>query len=185
LISVYLGDFLELFMLVQKLRLQRGWSQQQLADLSGLSIRTIQRIENGQPASVETMKSLASVFEIDFNQLQPEPAMNTTEDQSTAKPSIAEQITSKYKASNDEMLALAHVRKLKAFYVHLIQYVLVMTLLLVINLKTSPSYLWVIWPALGWGIGLLSHAAAIFDLLSFFGANWEKKQVEKRLGRSL
>jgi len=172
-------------MLVQKLRLQRGWSQQQLADLSGLSIRTVQRIENGQPASIETMKSLASVFEIDFTQLQREPEMNTTENQGTAQQSTAEQIASKYKASNDEMLAMAHVRKLKQFYVHLIQYVLVMTLLLAINLKTSPSYLWVIWPALGWGLGLLSHAASIFDLLPFFGANWEKRQVEKRLGRSL
>lgn len=46
---------------IQKLRLQRGGSQQQLAELSGLSSRTIQRIENGQPASVESLKSLASV----------------------------------------------------------------------------------------------------------------------------
>lgn len=36
-----LGDFI----LIQKLRLQHGWSQQQLADLSGLSVRTIQRLE--------------------------------------------------------------------------------------------------------------------------------------------
>ena len=35
-------------MLVQKLRLQRGWSQEQLAVVSGLSVRTIQRIERGQ-----------------------------------------------------------------------------------------------------------------------------------------
>ena len=65
-------------MLVQKLRLQRGWSQQQLAELSGLSIRTIQRIEGGQTPSVETLKSLAAVFEIDFSQLQAEPVMNTS-----------------------------------------------------------------------------------------------------------
>ena len=32
-------------MLIQKLRLQHGWSQQQLADLSGLSMRTIQRLQ--------------------------------------------------------------------------------------------------------------------------------------------
>jgi transcriptional regulator with XRE-family HTH domain len=39
-------------MLIQKLRLQRGWSQEQLAELSGLSVRTIQRLERGQqPAS--------------------------------------------------------------------------------------------------------------------------------------
>ncbi len=44
-------------MLIQKLRLQRGWSQQQLADLSGLSVRTIQRLEKGQDASTESLKS--------------------------------------------------------------------------------------------------------------------------------
>lgn len=42
-------------MLVQKLRLQRSWSQEQLAAVSGLSVRTIQRIERGQSASLETL----------------------------------------------------------------------------------------------------------------------------------
>ena len=66
-------------MLVQKLRLQRGWSQEQLAELSGLSVRTIQRMERGLPASNETLKSLASVFEIEFSTLQAtqEPSMTT------------------------------------------------------------------------------------------------------------
>jgi transcriptional regulator with XRE-family HTH domain len=45
--------------LVQKLRLQRGWSQEQLAELSTLSVRTVQRIERGQTASLETLKALA------------------------------------------------------------------------------------------------------------------------------
>ncbi|WP_428831123.1 helix-turn-helix domain-containing protein, partial [Campylobacter coli] len=30
-------------MIVRKLRLQRGWSQDQLATMTGLSVRTIQR----------------------------------------------------------------------------------------------------------------------------------------------
>lgn len=42
-------------MLVQKLRLQRGWSQEQLATVGGLSVRTIQRIERCQSASLETL----------------------------------------------------------------------------------------------------------------------------------
>ncbi len=46
--------------LVQKLRLQRGWSQEQLAELSGLSVRTIQRLERGQPASVVSLKDNAA-----------------------------------------------------------------------------------------------------------------------------
>lgn len=155
-------------MLVQKLRLQRGWSQQQLAELSGLSVRTIQRIESGQAASAETLKSLASVFEIDFSQLNTEPAMQLN------TPS-----------SIEEQLALSHVRKIKCFYRHLVQYSVVMLVLLAINLATHPTKLWVQWPAFGWGIGLLSHAALAFELVPFFGAKWEKRQVEKRLGRPL
>lgn len=160
-------------MLIQKLRLQRGWSQQQLADLSGLSVRTVQRIEQGQVASTESLKSQAAVFEIDFSTLQ-EPGMNTT----TAPASPAA-------FDADEALAFAQVRKLKGFYLHLAQYVVVVTLLLGINLWTRPQYLWVGWVAMGWGIGVLFHGLRVFERYSPFGAEWEKKQVEKRLGRKI
>ena len=160
-------------MLIQKLRLQRGWSQQQLADLSGLSVRTVQRIEQGQVASTESLKSLAAVFEIDFSTLQ-EPGMNTT----TAPASPAA-------FDADEALAFAQVRKLKGFYLHLAQYVVVVTLLLGINLWTRPQYLWVGGVAMGWGIGVLFHGLRVFERYSPLGAEWEKKQVEKRLGRKI
>ena len=51
---------------LKKMRLERHWSQDQLAEMSGLSIRTIQRIENGENAGLESLKSLASVFEINI-----------------------------------------------------------------------------------------------------------------------
>ena len=35
---------------VKELRNQKGWSQSELAALSGLSVKTIQRIERGQGA---------------------------------------------------------------------------------------------------------------------------------------
>ncbi|MFT4611901.1 MAG: transcriptional regulator with XRE-family HTH domain [Glaciecola sp.] len=38
---------------IKKMRLERHWSQDQLSDMSGLSIRTIQRIENGENAGFE------------------------------------------------------------------------------------------------------------------------------------
>lgn len=157
-------------MLVQKLRLQYGWSQQQLADLSGLSIRTIQRIERGQSASTESLKSLAAVFEIDFLSLNSESDMNVNLNKGV---------------SHEELLAFEHVRKLKRFYVHLLQYLVVIAGLTVLNQVQTPKHFWVIWPALGWGLGLLFHAASIFEFVPFFGAEWEKKQVEKRLGRTL
>lgn len=163
-------------MQVQKLRLQRGWSQQQLAELSGLSVRTIQRIENGSAASTESLKSLASVFEIDFSTLSSEPAMPDTP---TSSPSHTPS------ASQQEQLALLEVRKLKGFYLHLAQYVVVIAALCAINLLTTPHRLWFYWAALGWGIAILAHAATIFGWLPFLGVDWEKRQVEKRLGRPL
>ncbi|MDH1900836.1 helix-turn-helix domain-containing protein [Comamonas aquatica] len=165
-------------MQVQKLRLQRGWSQQQLAELSGLSVRTIQRIENGSAASTESLKSLASVFEIDFSTLSSEPAMPDT-------PTPNSSPSHTPSASQQEQLALLEVRKLKGFYLHLAQYVVVIAALCAINLLTTPHRLWFYWPALGWGIGILAHAATIFGWLPFLGVDWEKRQVEKRLGRPL
>ena len=157
---------------IQKIRLQHGWSQQQLAELSGLSVRTIQRIENGQTPSMESLKSLASVFEIDFQQLQPQEA--SMPDSSPASTSM-----------QAEQIALAHVRQLKRFYMHLMQYVLVIAVLVVINWVASPERMWVIWPALGWGIALLAHALRTVGKLPFFSSAWEKRQVEKHLGRTL
>lgn len=59
-------------MIVRRLREKRNWSQEQLATMSGLSTRTIQRIESGNKASLESLKALASVFEIDISKLQEE-----------------------------------------------------------------------------------------------------------------
>ncbi|WP_371379382.1 helix-turn-helix domain-containing protein [Thalassotalea aquiviva] len=59
-------------MIVKKLRAEKNWSQEQVARFSGLSIRTIQRVESGQSASLETLKSLASVFEVEISTLTEE-----------------------------------------------------------------------------------------------------------------
>ncbi|MBL1214555.1 MAG: helix-turn-helix transcriptional regulator [Ignavibacteriae bacterium] len=50
---------------IKKLRLSKSWSQQQLADISGLSLRTIQRIEKDGKCSHESLLTLASIFELD------------------------------------------------------------------------------------------------------------------------
>ncbi|HEX8232295.1 MAG TPA: helix-turn-helix transcriptional regulator [Caulobacteraceae bacterium] len=50
---------------VRRLRRSRGWPQEQLAAVAGLSIRTVQRIEQGERPSAETLKALASVLDVD------------------------------------------------------------------------------------------------------------------------
>src|SRR5262249_23680951 len=57
-------------------------------------------------------------------------------------------------------------RATRAFFIHLTAYALVNALLLGINLGTSTAHLWFKWPLLGWGVGLLGHAAVAFLLPS-------------------
>ena len=49
---------------MKRLRLSRNWTQQHLADVCGVSMRTIQRVEKDGVASNETVAAYASVFEI-------------------------------------------------------------------------------------------------------------------------
>lgn len=59
-----------------KLRQDRGWSQEKLAAISGVSERTIQRVErDGASCSLDTKLALASAFEISPTELfqAPEP----------------------------------------------------------------------------------------------------------------
>lgn len=156
-------------MLIQKLRLQRGWSQEQLAELSGLSVRTVQRLEHGQPASIESLKALGAVFEIDFSALK-EPEMNT-------KPNPT--------VSPDEALALAHVRKLKEFNVHLAEFIAIIAFLAIMNFVLSPQRVWVTWVALAWGVALLVQGLSVFGKVPFLSVHWERQQVERYLGRKL
>ena len=43
----------------------RKWSQEQLAEISGLTVRTIQRVEKGEPSSTDTRRALARAFELE------------------------------------------------------------------------------------------------------------------------
>ena len=53
----------ELAHIVCILREVRKWSQEQLAGVSKLNVRTIQRVENGDPSSTDTRRALARAFD--------------------------------------------------------------------------------------------------------------------------
>jgi len=98
-------------MLIRKLRLKRGWTQSQLAEIVDVTTRTIQRIEKGHPPSLETRKALAAVFEVDLSSLQPEdtPMTNLTESKDT-------------QLQADEQAALLYAKRIKEFYEFLFTY---------------------------------------------------------------
>jgi hypothetical protein len=73
--------------------------------------------------------------------------------------------------------ARKRVEEMKGFYLHLASYLFVNAALVVINLLTSPEYLWFIWPLIGWGIGLIVHAFTVFGGL--WGKTWEEKKIKE------
>ena len=48
------------------------------------------------------------------------------------------------------------------FYIHLPIYIVVSIVLVAINVQSPVEYLWFKWPVMGWGIGVIFHAIAVF-----------------------
>jgi transcriptional regulator with XRE-family HTH domain len=55
----------ELALMVRLCREARKWSQEQLGAIAGLSTRTVQRVEEGQPSSLDTRRALARAFDME------------------------------------------------------------------------------------------------------------------------
>jgi len=84
--------------------------------------------------------------------------------------------------TNKELVRARHrVRQLRGFYVHLAIYVVVIAGIALINWVTSPGYWWVVWPMVGWGIGIGAHAVAVFFEGSFLGPEWEERKTRELL----
>ena len=54
---------------IAELRKARGWTQERLGQESGVAVRTIQRLEAGKDASLETIKLLADALDVPVRDL--------------------------------------------------------------------------------------------------------------------
>ena len=133
-------------MIIRKLRLERGLTQDQLAAMAGISIRTLQRVERGAEASAETLKCIAAVLDLPFAELRKDIVMPDP------SPTNAGPILPELDPAERE--ALEYVRDIKGFYIHAGNYAVVILALFAFNMWTMPHGWWVIWVALGWGLGL-------------------------------
>ncbi|MCL6265508.1 2TM domain-containing protein [Flagellimonas myxillae] len=76
--------------------------------------------------------------------------------------------------------AKERVEELKKFYGNLWSYIVVISALAVINYLTNEfRYMWFLWAAFGWGIGLFFHALRTFNLNPFFGKSWEERKIKE------
>ncbi|KRB57799.1 2TM domain-containing protein [Flavobacterium sp. Root186] len=77
--------------------------------------------------------------------------------------------------------AQKRVKEIREFYEHLTVYVLVNPIVIVVNLMTSPGYLWFIWCLMGWGIAIVLHGLKVFSFPPFFNKKWEERKIREIL----
>lgn len=147
---------------VKALRLQRAWSQEQLAELASLSVRTIQRIENGEAPSLETLSALAAVFGVSVTELSAESVV--------ADDSLDRRIVE----------ARLRVKQEARFYRSLVSAGIICLLLWGVNYLTSPGKDWVIWVALIWGSLLVLRGLRLF-IFDGITEKWRKARLQKIL----
>ena len=140
---------------IKKMRLERHWSQEQLAEMSGLSIRTIQRIENGENAGLESLKSLAAVFDTNIAD--------------SDKKEEEEQIRKEEE----------YVQNVKGFYKLLFFAIINLIIFLWIAINDSDSEGWFLflYMLIFWIFGLGAYS---LNYLDFFGEGWKRKIIDKK-----
>ena len=74
--------------------------------------------------------------------------------------------------------AKERLKSVKEFYSNLIAYIIVIPILIFINYKSS-DFPWAIFPALGWGFGVVAHWFEANGRSPFLGKGWEQRKIEE------
>jgi hypothetical protein len=85
----------------------------------------------------------------------------------------------KYNEEDRYYLAKKKVENIKGFYGNLTAFIGVNIILIIINLWTSPEYLWFFWPLLWWGVGVLFHGLKVFEIFPVLGKEWEERKIKE------
>ncbi|MCJ7472261.1 MAG: 2TM domain-containing protein [Actinobacteria bacterium] len=83
----------------------------------------------------------------------------------------------------DYKRAQKRVADIKKFYSDLIGYVVIITILFIIDLFTTPGEWWFYWVALIWGILVILHAVKVFAFRSLDSKKWEEDKIKEILDK--
>lgn len=139
-------------MSLKNMRRAKGWSQEQLADISGVSIRTIQRLEAGEGPGLETQKALAAAFEQSLNEFNTQisvPDQAAEDDVSSPEADQSEAVIARYGWKG----LLSHLGVMMA----------VITWLYFLAREFDIHQHVVNWVFFMWGFALLGHAVSLFS----------------------
>ena len=78
--------------------------------------------------------------------------------------------------------AKERVEAIKGFYGNLGSYLIVIPFLWWLNSQTT-SFIWAIFPTIGWGIGLTIHGLEAFDANPLWGRRWEERKIRELMDK--
>lgn len=70
------------------------------------------------------------------------------------------------------------VEEIKGFYIHLFIYLLMVPVFIFLNVR-STGFPWALFPIVGWGLGVTSHAMEVFSYNPFLGKSWEERKLKE------
>ncbi len=79
--------------------------------------------------------------------------------------------------------ARRHVRRKRIFYTVLGIWVALCLMWFAIDMLDDSSSFWFYWPMLGTGIGVAIAGIALLGIGGLFGADWERREIDKYLSR--
>lgn len=168
---------------MKTLRLERHWSQEQLAQLSGLNVRTIQRLEKGHSVGAETLKALAAVFEMSTDELitkleQEKQALIEPIQQADQAADNANNKTEQQQLDKAAEKAVEKAKSIRFFYLSSAFLVAIFVLFMLPNYNGGENLGPLIVVFLSFGAMIAGHALVVFEP---FGEDWEKRKVAKLL----
>lgn len=125
---------------IKRWREERHWSQEHLAELSGIGLRTLQRIERGQQASPETLKALANAYQVDVAALAVDPRVEAA---------------GMLQARNAKARSAVRL----SFGIHAVSWLMGMAVFAAISLNAGAFIMKA--PMLWWTVGLIGHAVTV------------------------
>jgi len=79
--------------------------------------------------------------------------------------------------------ARRHVRRKRIFYTVLGVWIALSLMWFTIDLSDDSSSFWFYWPMLGTGIGVAIAGIVLLGIGGLFGADWERREIDKYLRR--
>ena len=136
---------------IKRWREERCWSQEHLADAAGVSLRTVQRIENGDGASRDSVMALAAAYNVDVIALTVDPRAQAGE----------ELRRKNAKATNALRLG---------FLINLASYVFGMIVFAGISLSDGAGGNTMLVPAIWWTVGMAGFGltVVIVELVTYY-----------------